>query len=552
MPSPDTASPAVFVTDPVAGPRAAEIAALTDNYQWGTRTGAGVSISYSFPWTASASAVFSGAGGTPYSAQAEDQAAVRFGLNAVQQAAATSALQAWAEVADIRLTPVADTADAVGDIRMAFSSAIPPTTWGWAYGPYPDYPAGGDIWISPQVASNGASASAWAPGSRNHLSLLHEIGHALGLKHPFEGEPRLAASLDNRRYTLMSYTDAAGDLYPQAGWVEGRYDWITYQVLPDTPMPLDIAAIQHLYGPNLAHRTGNDTYNFSPTTPFFRTLWDAGGTDTLSAAGFTRGCTLDLREGHFSSLRFAPPTNPAGAIPTYDGTDNLAIAYGSVIENATGGSGHDTLIGNAADNRLEGGAGIDTVVFEGARASAALAPVAGGAWIASDSVGGDWLLRSSPSGAPAGIGTDTLIGIERLRFADQSVALDLEAGAGVALKVLGAVFGPAVAADPAARGIALQAADSLGGGLLPLAQLALSARLGPAATHTQVVDLLYANLVGQAPEPATRGLFVDLLDRGVYSTAGFTAAVAELELNALNIDLAGIAARGLDYLPFAG
>jgi serralysin len=535
MPSPESASPAVSVTDPAAGPRAAEIAALTDNYQWGSRTGEGVNLGFSFPWTASSQAVFAGAGGTSYSAQGEDQAAQRFGLNAVQQAAAASALQAWANVADIRLTPVADTSTAVGDIRIAFSSAIPAATWGWAYAPYPDYPAGGDIWIGTQVAEEGSTVAKWAPGTRNHLSLLHEIGHALGLKHPFEGDPLLATSFDNRRHTVMSYSDATGDLYPNAGWVDGRYDWLTYQVLPDTPMLLDIAAVQHLYGPNRSYRQGDDTWGFDPTVPFFSTIWDAGGSDTLSAAGFTRPCTIDLRDGQFSSLRFSPPTNPAGATPTYDGTHNVAIAFGCVIEHAIGGAGDDTLIGNAADNRLEGGAGLDTVVVAGARTAMILAKHAGDAW----SLGGVG-------------GTDTLIGIERIRFADRAVALDLQGNAGIGLKVLGAVFGPAVAADPLARGIALHAADSQGNGLEPLAQLALTARLGPNPSHGEVVDLLHANLVGRLPDAGSRAVLVDLLDRGLYSRAGFAAAVADLDLNRANIDYAGVALRGLDYLPFAG
>jgi serralysin len=540
MPSPESASPAVSVIDPVTGPRAAEIAALTDTYQWGTRVGAGVSLSYSFPWAGAGSAVFAGPGGGSYSEKAEDQAAVRFGLNAVQQAAAISALQAWAAVADIGLQRVNDSADLVGDIRFAFSSAIPAGTWGWAYGPDAAYPVGGDIWISPQVAGGGASA--WVPGSRNHLSLMHEIGHALGLKHPFREDPSdpgpfLTPALDNRRHTVMTYTDAAGDLYPQAGWVDGRYDWISYQVLPDTPMPLDIAAIQHLYGPNLAYRTGNDTHSPDPTIPFFRTIWDAGGIDTLSAASFARPCTIDLREGHFSSLRFAPPTNPAGFVPTYDGTDNLAIAWGCVIENAIGGSGNDTLIGNAARNLLDGGAGLDTVIGAVARSAISLTPGAAGTWLLKESA------------APEAT-SDTLVNIERLRLPDVSVALDLGGNAGTVASVIGSVFGKAALANPLLVGIGLHCVDALGYSTEALAGLALTARLGTGAGSGQIVDLYFVNLLGQPPDAATRAAFAALIDQGTYSAPAFGAAVAGLELTALAIGFAGLATTGLDYLPF--
>jgi Ca2+-binding RTX toxin-like protein len=40
---------------------------------------------------------------------------------------------------------------------------------------------------------------------------------------------------------------------------------------------------------------------------------------------------------------------------------NIWIAYGTVIENATGGSGHDEIVGNDAANKLLGNAGNDTL-----------------------------------------------------------------------------------------------------------------------------------------------------------------------------------------------
>lgn len=42
-------------------------------------------------------------------------------------------------------------------------------------------------------------------GSQAYDAILHEIGHALGLKHPFEGEYKLPPELDNNENTIMSY-----------------------------------------------------------------------------------------------------------------------------------------------------------------------------------------------------------------------------------------------------------------------------------------------------------------------------------------------------------
>ncbi|EEF26996.1 conserved hypothetical protein [Ricinus communis] len=188
----------------------------------------------------------------------------------------------------------------------------------------------------------------------------------------------------------------------------------------------DIAAIQYLYGANTSYQTGSNTYTFDPTTPFLHTIWDAGGNDTISIANFTVGSVIDLQAGHYSSLRMAPEQSPAGIVwntappaTTYDGTNNLGIAYGVTIENAIGGSGNDTLIGNAVANHLQGnggantldgGAGIDTAVYTGNFSSYALATNGNGYIVT---------LQNNPSQ------TDTLTNIERLSFADASMALNV-------------------------------------------------------------------------------------------------------------------------------
>lgn len=48
------------------------------------------------------------------------------------------------------------------------------------------------------------------PGGSGYQTLLHELGHALGLKHPFEDSVQLPNSQDNTSNTLMSYDDVGG------------------------------------------------------------------------------------------------------------------------------------------------------------------------------------------------------------------------------------------------------------------------------------------------------------------------------------------------------
>ena len=347
------------------------IDALLGGEKWGGSVGTQASISYSFPWFDRTTAVFAGYNGQPYSNLNENLASQHYGFNSVQVTSAINALNLWANVANIKLTQIAETDSNVGDIRFAFTSATDTVStggiaWGWANYPNAYWPSAGDIWVS--TASSGSKDDDWSIGSYNFFSLVHEIGHALGLKHPFEDTPRLSSNLDTRLYTVMSYTHAPKSLFVKVtSNPDGSASYSWFHVAPETPMLLDIAVIQYLYGANNTYKTGNDTYTFDPRTPFFKTIWDAGGTDTISVAAFNEGCEINLNAGSFSKITIKsdstegfnwitpPPT------PTYDGTNNLCIAYNVVIENAIGGSGKDSLIGNSANNSLDGGPGNDTM-----------------------------------------------------------------------------------------------------------------------------------------------------------------------------------------------
>ena len=342
--------------------------ALIEGAKWGGAVGTGTTLSYSFPWAAGGSAVFYGAPGNgAYSTLNEPAAAVVYGLNSIQQTAVSNTLLAWSNVANITFQATTDTSTNVGDIRIAFTSATDAMglAWGWTYTPNAFYPNSGDIWIS--TLQSGATDPDWSTGSYNYYSLIHEIGHSLGLKHPFEGVTQLPATLDNRQQTAMSYTDAANsDFGTITQYTSTSYSWSIAAIVPETPMVLDIAAIQHLYGANLNYRTGDDVYTFDPARPFYMAIWDAGGNDTIDVNNFSENCRIDLTPGSYSSIRILSDPLPAGVsapgyTPTYDGTDNLGIAYGAIIENAVGGSGSDTLIGNDAANSLDGGAGNDAL-----------------------------------------------------------------------------------------------------------------------------------------------------------------------------------------------
>ncbi|QSL95137.1 M10 family metallopeptidase C-terminal domain-containing protein [Ectopseudomonas toyotomiensis] len=260
-----------------------------------------------------------------------------YNLTVNQQDAVRNALAKWSSVANLTFTELNDTISGnVGDLRFGGYELIDGDTAALAFLPGAS-PIAGDVWIG-----RATNEFAPSPGSYDYLTFVHEIGHALGLKHPFEASgisnQVLRGSYDDVRYTVMSYND--------------RYDF-----QPTGPMLFDISAIQYLYGSNDSWQTGDNVYRWDASAKIFETIWDAGGNDTIDASNQLDGVVINLNSGEFSSIGQDIYNYAKGRWSN----DFLTIAYGAVIENAIGSDHDDTLIGNSADNVLDGGKGEDTL-----------------------------------------------------------------------------------------------------------------------------------------------------------------------------------------------
>ncbi len=231
---------------------------------------------------------------------------------------------------------------------------LPAGVGAWAYYPNGSPEAGkgakpGDIWFDTD-SFDPATVFDVGMGSAFRFTALHELGHALGLKHPFEEGPVLSIFTDFEYNTVMSYTNNSvnNPLTPFPG-------------SPSTGMLYDVGELQNLYGANMDWNTNNNHYGnyFDGSYPHFSTndeqfqtqLWDAGGFDTLNYSLHVADESIDLREGTWSTIN---------GVET-----SLRISYGTVIENARGGSGNDNIHGNEVRNLLFGNNGNDTLIGSG-------------------------------------------------------------------------------------------------------------------------------------------------------------------------------------------
>lgn len=406
----------------------AEIDGLLSGYKW---TG---TITYSFPDAASDYAnPYSGGHGEPTTsgfapAPSQMQAAINYAIGLILGYTNANIQYAGTNGADI---------------MVAESPAANPTSYAYYPG---NYAPGGDVWFG--TAYNYSQA---ALGNYYFTTALHELGHALGLKHSQEaGGPANVAvpsAHDDSEYTVMSYRSYVG-ASTTSGYTNEAYGY------PQTYMANDILALQTMYGANYTTQGGTTVYTWSPTTGqefingagqpadnggaggsanrIYETIWDGGGVDTYDLSNYTTNLSINLNPGAsslFSSVQLANLGNghyASGNVYNAYLYNNDARSY---IDNAIGGSGNDTIIGNAIANALTGGSGNDTLTGGGGNDS-----IIGGLGtdtavysgneanyvISYNSSTQTFTVTDQRSGTPEG--TDTLTGVEYFQFADGAAA----------------------------------------------------------------------------------------------------------------------------------
>ena len=388
---------------------------------------------------------------------------------ATNETTLSAAFDAWDATVDFEFVEVEEDAGEVGEFRVAFTDQSSGAA-AFAYAPG-DYAVNGDIWFETEdidITGNDFSTDGVGSGGFNYFAALHEIGHAVGLSHPFDagddqsnGDDSLPLAQDSMRNSVMGYVQLDQNMVLKFNG--SGQTTPSYRIYASTPMMYDVEIMEQFYGSD-DDDTGNNTYSFAVSPETIQTIVDAGGTDTIDASNQTRENVIDLTAGGFSSIGIyseadqktdwaASLGTTTSAIQTvidffdaqasaansyysahsrtalYTGEYNVGIAHNAVIENAIGGSANDTITGNSSANNIAGGAGDD--LLEGNGDDDIIDGGAGTEDVAAyNDVYANYTITESGgtytvahNGGAGADGTDTITNVEYLEFTDQTIDL---------------------------------------------------------------------------------------------------------------------------------
>lgn len=227
-----------------------------------------------------------------------------------------------------------ETDSASGLNNIVIAQSIQVQTSGFSYFPNNFYQLGSDVFISKDFSNPFKSDNGLT--NYDYEVLIHEIGHALGLKHPFEGDRNnhlvLNSYEDQTEFTVMSYNDVPLTF-------DGSFrslDWMT---------------LTKLYGVNPEFNSGDNVYKFDKDQGTF--IIDGNGLDAINMPNSLNNIYIDLRPGmhSYEGKKSSFITDPY----------QLTISHGSEVENVETGHGDDTVIGNHMANIIVSAAGDDKI-----------------------------------------------------------------------------------------------------------------------------------------------------------------------------------------------
>ena len=325
----------------------------------------------------------------------------------------------------------------------------------------------------------------------------------------YEGTPVTAVEVAGTLTSKTVYLN--GTLLFVETWADGT-DWL----LGDTDFAYELSKL-----------SGNDYFEGSPTTARNDEVQGLGGNDRFKGFGSTDtdqngadrfyggdGIDTSVYQGKISEYTINSSKGTEQSPHIFDSrVSNADTSFENVVR-VPGFYVRDT-VSNRDD--LDGLAEVERLEFE-------VAETNGANRVALDIVGNG--------------GT-----------AAKALGFDSHGNGGKAAKIIGALWGKESVENPAFVGLVLYYVDS-GVSYEALLDLALNVLLGANKTNEAVANLIYTNLVGEAPTDAAKAELASYMDSGAYSQVAFTRAIADHELNATNIDLVGLSSTGLQYTEY--
>jgi hypothetical protein len=341
--------------------------------------------------------------------------------------------------------------------------------------------------------------------------------------------------MDKDYFTIMSYDDGG-------------------TTLAQTPMILDVLALQEAYGVGSGSTgTENDTITTGASggVNSYRTYFDAGGVDTVNLSNYATGAYFHMGTSIVGAQRLvgvSMSTADRQLMLTGTSPQSLRWFYGD-YENAVGGVGNDVITGNTLSNAItgaggndtiDGGDGIDKVIYSGAAASYTIKIASTSSTVTDKTANRD--------------GADSLTNVERLQFTDTMLALDIgknqTAGSGYML------YKAAFNRTPDASGLGYwinrmdsgMSYDDVSKNFVTSAEFK-TAFGGSNPSVNTLVTKLYNNVLNRTPDAGGLAFWQDKLNTG-WNTADVLGYFSTSGENVTNVT--PLIANGISYTQYVG
>ena len=280
---------------------------------------------------------------------------------------------------------------------------------------------------------------------------------------------------------------------------------------------------------------------------FYKIIVSTSGTSEFHLSGLADNLNMSLKDSAGSNFKLslnAATADEIISVSTPPGTYYLQIypegyassfynlqltlptAQGAGQSSITGKPGNDSFQAGSQNESIDGADGVDSISFDKG-ASAYSITTANNGQISIKGTAGE---------------THTTKNIERLKFADKSIAFDLtpDGHAGEAISLLG-LFAPQQLSNLSVRGQLIGFFDQ-GISMEALCQIGLDLNLIDHSTNQALALAAFRNVLGGSPDSTQTNALVSFIN--TYGQAKFLAAAASLHLN---VDLNALQKTGLEF-----